>query len=135
MRISVLWIIPLTAMLMACEPPPEPPVPETPSTDTAQWQPALEPHVEAALQDLASRLETDVSALEVLSAESVTWRDGALGCPEPGGMYTQALQPGYRIRISDGEQIHHYHGARDRESFYCPPERAGKPLPDSSDTR
>ena len=30
-------------------------------------------------------------------AESVTWPDGSLGCPEPGMFYTQMVVPGYRI--------------------------------------
>ena len=41
----------------------------------------------------------------VIRAEAVTWSDGALGCPEPGGMYTQALVDGYQVVIEvDGQE-------------------------------
>jgi len=57
--------------------------------------------------------------LTVLSAEPVTWPDGSLGCPEPGGMYTQALVPGYRITVStpDGEVA--FHGADGEDPIRC----------------
>lgn len=128
MQFRALLPIALLFLLAACEPAPEAPS-ERQAVEPPEVPGNLQDFVALAMDDLAARLETDQGSLEVVSAESVTWSDGALGCPEPGGMYTQALRPGYRIRISDGEQVHHYHGARDREPFYCPPERAGKPLP------
>ena len=46
----------------------------------------------------------DPDALVVTRAESVTWNDGALGCPEPGMFYTQALVDGYWIVVEAGDQ-------------------------------
>jgi hypothetical protein len=39
----------------------------------------------------------------------VTWPNGALGCPEPGTMYTQSLVPGFRVvaKTSSGELLYH----------------------------
>ena len=55
----------------------------------------------------------------VVTAESVTWSDGSLGCPEPGMGYTQALVPGYRVVLDvAGEEIH-YHAGSDGEFFAC----------------
>jgi hypothetical protein len=73
-------------------------------------------HIAAELLDevqlAIAELVADGVALDALSvriAEQVTWPDGAIGCPEPGGMYTQALVPGYRIVIDtpDGEVAFH----------------------------
>lgn len=46
---------------------------------------------------LAEKLGIDPGAIAVVKAESVTWNDGSLGCPQPGLMYTQALVPGYHV--------------------------------------
>lgn len=55
--------------------------------------------------DLADRLGIATDDIEVAAAESVMWRDGSLGCPEPGMMYTQAIVEGYRvILIVEGQE-------------------------------
>jgi hypothetical protein len=51
------------------------------------------------LEDAARRSGVSVQQLRVLVVESVTWPDGSLGCPQPDRLYTQALVPGYRVRI------------------------------------
>jgi hypothetical protein len=48
------------------------------------------------------------SAMTVMRAESVTWPDGSLGCPEPGMQYTQALVPGYWVEIAVGDETLDY---------------------------
>ena len=59
------------------------------------------------------------SDVEVVRAERVTWPDGALGCPDEDGMYTQALVEGYRIVLAvDGREVH-FHGAEGEEPFRC----------------
>ena len=95
----------------------------------------LEPYIERAISDLADRLEIDETEIEIAEARFVTWPDGALGCPEPGMMYTQALVPGYRIRVVANGTRHHYHGARDRPPFYCPAERVGAPVPGNGESK
>jgi hypothetical protein len=72
--------------------------------------------------------------IAVERAEFVTWRNGAIGCPEPGMAYTEALVPGYRIILNAGGEIHHYHGAGGLAPFRCPSDRVDKPLPNRSDT-
>lgn len=90
----------------------------------------LESHVEQASNDLADRLEIDNKKIKIAEARFVTWPDGALGCPEPGMMYTQALVPGYQIRLIANGKSYHYHGARDRPPFRCPTERVTPPAAD-----
>ena len=53
----------------------------------------LEEIVQAARTDAARRTGLAPEALELVSAESVTWPDGSLGCPQPGLLYTQVLVP------------------------------------------
>jgi len=87
----------------------------------------LEPYVERATSDLADRLEIDESEIELVEARLVTWPNGALGCPDPDMLYTQALVDGYRIRLAADGRTHHYHGAQDGPPFHCPADRVGAP--------
>lgn len=89
--------------------------------------PELALHIRSALADAARRTGLGAADLEVVSAERVTWLDGALGCPEPGFMYTQALVPGYRIRIQAGSEMLDYHAGTRGAPLLCPPERAVSP--------
>ncbi len=70
------------------------------------------------------------SELVIESATRVIWPDGSLGCPEPGMVYTQALVPGYRIRVRAGDALLDYHASARGELVLCPPKRATPPLPD-----
>jgi hypothetical protein len=45
-------------------------------------------------EDLAAR---GADGAELVHAEATVWPNGAMGCPEPGRMYTQALIEGYRV--------------------------------------
>lgn len=90
---------------------------------------ALGREIELARNELAERIDVDAADIEVSVAEFVTWNNGAVGCPEPDMTYTQALVPGYRVLLMADGQTYHYHGARDRDPFFCPAERAGQPLP------
>lgn len=53
--------------------------------------------LEQILANAADEADVALDAIEVLRAESVTWNDGSLGCPERGMMYTQALVDGYQV--------------------------------------
>lgn len=79
----------------------------------------LQQQLETAKQDLANRLGIQVDEIGVLRAESVTWRDGSLGCPKKGMMYTQALVPGNLIVLSAGGASHEYHSGRKGPPVYC----------------
>lgn len=85
---------------------------------------------DAAKLDAGLRLKTDPAAVEVVSAEQVTWSDGSLGCPAPGMQYTQALVPGYRVILRGGGQMLKYHAAANGNPVLCPPERAIEPILD-----
>jgi hypothetical protein len=87
----------------------------------------LQSMVDAALDDAARRTKLDRSRLEVVSAEQVTWTDGSLGCPQPDLMYTQALVPGYRIRIRAGAEVLDYHSGKRGRPVLCPASRSVEP--------
>jgi hypothetical protein len=97
-----------------------PPVPTTLAEITA-----------SALDDAVRTTGLMPAELRVLSAEPVTWGDGSLGCPEEGMMYTQALVPGYRVRVVAKERVLDYHASRDGRFLLCPEWRAVPPVSDT----
>jgi len=82
---------------------------------------------EEAAADLAERLGVAVTEIIVNEVETVTWRTGALGCPQPGMSYTQALVPGVRLILEHGGDLYYYHGTSANDLFYC--ENPSDPLP------
>ena len=87
----------------------------------------LKGQVEYSRTDLAQRLDVPLDNVVLSGARQVTWRSGALGCPEPGMNYTDALVPGAVIYLRVDNMIHAYHGKFGEEPFYCPRERAEQP--------
>jgi hypothetical protein len=86
------------------------------------------PLVTAARIDLAALVGVDPDDIELVSMESVTWRNGSLGCPQEGYSYTQALVPGHRIVLRTGSIDYHYHNAGSLKPFLCE-NPVGEPLP------
>jgi hypothetical protein len=84
----------------------------------------------ALMADAAQRSGTPVQQLQVRRAQSVTWSDGSMGCPQPGRMYTQALIPGWLIEVAaPGGGVLRYHASQRGAWLHCPAERAHAPLP------
>lgn len=72
-----------------------------------------------AVQLAIEEYEVDLAAVTVVEAEAVVWSDGALGCPQEGEMYTQALEDGFRVVLDvDGVEAH-YHAAEPDAPFRC----------------
>lgn len=90
---------------------------------------SMEEMVARAVADLARRLSLDEDEISLLEARNVTWPDTSLGCPEPGTMYAQVLQPGVLIRLSAADQMYFYHGVADGEPFLC--EQASQVIPEA----
>ena len=102
---------------------------EDPAVDLKS-QPRADSLSALAVTDLASRLGIPETDIEVLSEENVTWRDGSLGCPRPGMMYTQALVEGSWIVLRAGGRDYSYHSGAGKPPFYC--EDPVSPAPGSS---
>lgn len=81
-----------------------------------------------ATEDLSKRLDIDPDTVNLSGAKTVRWRSGAMGCPKPGMMYTQALVPGVSIvLLVDGSEFH-YHATTSGQPFFCPEEQVESPV-------
>lgn len=90
----------------------------------------LQGQIEYSMKDLAQRMDVPLDAVVLSGASRVTWRSGALGCPEPGMNYTQALVPGSVIYLRAHDMLHAYHAQIGQQPFYCPRERVEQPILD-----
>jgi hypothetical protein len=71
------------------------------------------------VDDLAERGVSTTPTL--VSAEAITWNNGALGCPRPGESYTQALVDGMRVVVeADGTTYDYRFGTTDSPKL-CEP--------------
>ncbi len=61
---------------------------------------------DAIVADLAERGVTGTP--ELVSAQAVTWNNGALGCPKPGMSYTQAMVDGMQVIVSVDDTQYDY---------------------------
>ena len=89
---------------------------------------SLQPLVAEMVVDLSRRLEVAESDIAVDTVQAVTWRDGSLGCPQPGMAYTQALVSGYRVLLVAGGQTYPYHTRGTSRFVRCDEKRAQPPL-------
>lgn len=96
---------------------PEPSQPE--QGEGKKVDPALQPLVDQAKQDLAARLSVSVEMIEAVSAEAVVWPDSSLGCPEPGMAYLQVLTDGALVKLRAEGKLFEYHSGGGRDPFLC----------------
>ncbi len=79
----------------------------------------------AVPQDLIDKMRDHLAdhlghdKVTINTAQSVTWPNGAMGCPKPGMMYTQQLIPGYFVEFSADEKVWRYHAANNGHFFLC----------------
>jgi hypothetical protein len=70
-------------------------------------------------KDLAERIGADLANITVIQAQAVVWNDGAMGCPQPGVMYTQSMVSGYRVMLEVEAQKYDYHAAETGYFILC----------------
>ena len=105
----------------------------TVKSSTPSQQPAP---VRAAVASYAKALDLPIDAISVLSAESVTWPDGSLGCPEPGMQYIQVLTEGFRVQLEARGRRAEYHTDRGSQVLRCETGPGSwAPSPESDATR
>ena len=90
-------------------------------------EPVADALLERITRDLVGR-GVDVEAMAVVSATTVVWPDGSLGCPEPGMSYTQQLVEGSRIVVEAGGRRYDYRTSVGGSLRLCSQERT-KPAP------
>jgi hypothetical protein len=94
---------------------------------TAEVPPDL---IEKMRADLAQHAGIAASAAKVVRAESIEWPNGALGCAQPGQMYTQAIVPGYIVQFEYRGRTYAYHASK--EGIF---KRCEKSNPQGADTK
>lgn len=102
-----------------------------PSTDAAPTQGSGEvpPQIIAIFQDdLARRALVKPETITVVSATEQQWSDGAMGCPQPGQMYTQMIVPGYRVVLQAAGDKYSYHSDRRGNFVVCSNGLAFRPV-------
>ncbi len=81
-----------------------------------------------ARADLARQVGAGAAAsARVVAAERVMWPNGAMGCPQPGRMYTQAIVPGYRVEFEAGGRRYAYHASEKGGFVLCQHPAAAQP--------
>lgn len=81
--------------------------------------PDLEVATNQAIQQAAEDEQIEPDDIRVVSADEVTWRDGAIGCPEPDMAYPQIVVEGFRVVLQVGDQRLHYHADDPEAPFRC----------------
>ena len=92
-------------------------------TATKQSKEAI---IELVRVDLAQRLKTNASEIEVINLESRTWPDTGLGCAVRKGLFIEQPIPGYRILLTYLGITYEYHTSLGGTFRFCP--YAEKPL-------
>jgi hypothetical protein len=87
-----------------------------PSQETGTEQ---ERAVATAVQALSDRLKVAADEIQVVSVESVQFRDSSLGCPEKGKMYLQVITPGYQVLLRVEGETYDYRVSEQR-AVLCP---------------
>jgi len=64
------------------------------------------PAIAAAIGRLSDELGVAPQSIEVVSFEEVEWPDGCLGLPSLYEVCTDAVTPGWRVRLSLGEEVY-----------------------------
>ena len=76
-------------------------------------------NIDAARQDLASRLQVPVNQVSVISQTEKIWPDGSLGCPRKGMNYKQVISNGSQLVLSVAGRHYFYHSGAGNAYFYC----------------
>lgn len=56
----------------------------------------------AVVNDAVKRTSKTVSAIKITEARSQQWSDGCLGLAKADEICTQAITPGYQVKVTDG---------------------------------
>jgi len=72
---------------------------------------------EAAIKALAEKMQVTEEQIEIVSVESVEFRDSSLGCPQPGMAYLQVITPGYQVLLRLDGQVYDYRVSRQRATL------------------
>ena len=103
-------------------PPPKPgSTPTVPPPVDSDPPPGLRerPAVERALDDAATRAKVTPARVVVAAYSTVTWKDGSLGCPAEGKVYTQMPVDGELLLLRVDDELMAYTAGADGGFSYC----------------
>ncbi len=109
---------PPAAAKPAIEPPAEMQLEPWPDFDTIPK--AVEAVAQKCRADLAKRLNIPVGEVAVEYVDPVTFRDAALGLPQPGEQVAEAVTPGHRLSLAAGDMHYVYTTAGDQFRYGGP---------------
>ena len=75
--------------------------------------------VEAAKQDLATRLHVPVEQVSVIFQKERDWPDRSAGCPRKGMLYAQVVTNGSELELAVAGKRYSYHARAGEPYFYC----------------
>ena len=109
---------------------PVPPGDTTPQVMPSPGRPGAVPPqlavmIEAVILHLSGQTNREVDEINFVSADSVTWPNGGLGCPAEGLNYIDVMVEGSRITLEAGGQIYIFHTDGGRNFVLC---EAGRPV-------
>ena len=87
----------------------------------------MDQQIADAVTDLATRTDINADMIKIMQARAVSWGSSALGCPQEGVNYTEAIVPGLLLILEADGSVYRYHGGTTNSLFYCPDERAIAP--------
>ena len=90
--------------------------------------------LKSIFKDLQERKGIGTEEITIERAEAVVWRDGSLGCPQPGMMYIQVLTPGYLVVLEVGGDMYNYHAGESGHFLLCEQSLPGEVLPPEGGT-
>lgn len=77
----------------------------TEETETVEFTQTVS---QVILQQISQQLSVSSSELRILQVTQQTWSDGCLGLGAPGTACTQALVPGYLVKVASRENVYVY---------------------------
>lgn len=77
------------------------------------------PIMDLFIDDLMLRALVKRNAISVREAAEILWADGWMGCRGPDTTATQAVIPGYRVKLEANAQIYQYHSDRRGHFILC----------------
>ncbi len=127
-----MWLVGVALLLAGCAPAgPQAGVsastpsatPTAAATPTATEESAMVPRelLEQLTADVVTRSGVDAAAVRVVSAQTKTFPDGSLGCPQPGQQYTQALVDGYQVVLEAKGRSYDYRASQRGGFRLCEP--------------
>ncbi|OGY14177.1 MAG: hypothetical protein A3A58_03085 [Candidatus Blackburnbacteria bacterium RIFCSPLOWO2_01_FULL_41_27] len=69
--------------------------------------------------ELSETLGIPLAKITIENVEEVQWKNGSLGCPEPGQVYTQAAIPGFKITLKADEKLYYIHSGYGKSFKVC----------------